>query len=81
MTSFINFLRYLDFIRIVSQTWNCGGALALVSPFVVMIGSTILYFLLTRDLFFALGVKLHLRAKKGNIITKPIYKVSLSECE
>ena len=49
----------LLFVRLVSLRWNCGGALSMFSPVVILIGSIVLIVILQKDYFlrFALSMR------------------------
>lgn len=61
---------FLDIFENFNFYWNCGGAVSLASPIILLIGSFILFLILKLDILFNLAQKMKNIKVKNAILTK-----------
>jgi len=54
---------FLNILKSVGSSWNCGGTLTLLTPFLFMIGAFIVWIVLQRDFILYLGIKYRVNAR------------------
>jgi len=51
------FFKYLDFFFLLNS-WNCGGTLTMITPFVFLLGAVLTWIILEKDLLLYIAIKL-----------------------
>lgn len=52
------FFEEINFIKAIGFDWNCGGALAMFAPVVLLFGSIVLIYMIAKDIFIRFSIKL-----------------------
>ena len=61
---FVDIMRSLNFVSSLADNWNCGGAIVLLVPFLVALGTLFLRIVLHHDYLLKVGIELT-KYKKG----------------